>query len=272
MHVATLKLLITLVLTLGLWGGLAWAAFTFILSYNFEDGIIPNSNTLGPNAVPTTIMTEGTNEFLRMTASPSDCGDAFGTTCPRTRAELLIGHDSNVTEIVTYSFKLRYPSSNPSGQNQLSMQTYQGFFTYPNYTSRLLWIGLKDGRVYLANRLPPVPQTSQYVDLGTAGGPAQIVDLGPVAYDTWITYALSVNWSTDPLLAWASVTKNGVAMGSITGQPTLAYTQSTPDMFTDVISFDGVLGIADFDNVQIGTGGSTGDSTPPAPPTALRVQ
>jgi|SRR5215472_639883 len=276
MHVATLRLLITLVLTLWLWSQLAWAA-TF--SWDFETGTYPAGSYPGgpmdPNLVPPVVLSEGGNHLGRLTASPSDCGEAFQTTCPQTRAEAwMSGLPDVIGESRTYTVSVRIPSSGAGGSNTtahtaLVWQVFEG--DYP-ISARDIWIGVENGRLYLANQVRPIPQTSQTVPLELArDGIAQVVELGALVYDQWNTYIVTVLQSLDPATGSVSVKKNGVQMGAITGQPTKYYVNHT-DIYLDVVDRNGTLGIADFDNVQISTGGSTGDSTPPAPPTALRVQ
>src|SRR5262249_10961297 len=134
------------------------------LSYDFENGQIPNanSNSLQTSAIPPTILTEpGGNHFLRMTASPQDCGPNFATTCPGTRAELLMGHapeTSNVT--ITYSLSLRIPSSNPSGQYNLLAQLFQGLGV-PSVSGKTIWLGSQNGRIFVRNDL-----NQQTLDVG----------------------------------------------------------------------------------------------------------
>src|SRR5262249_1751253 len=118
------------------------------LSYDFENGQVPNNGYSSyTNTVPPTILTESNgNHFLRMTAVPQDCGPIFATTCPRTREELLIGHAAETSNITTtYSFSLRIPSSNPSGQYNLLAQLFQGL-NVPSVSGNTIWLGSKNGR------------------------------------------------------------------------------------------------------------------------------
>lgn len=155
----------------------------------FENGIIGGQYNL-PNQIPPTILTESGNHFLRLTASLSDCGPTFFfTTCPRTRALVEVGW-STITggQTVIYSWKMRIPrATNPDGQNGMVFQTFQdanGAFT----GGRTMWVGILNGRLYLINRF-----VEGNNDCQTCG-----VDLGPIRYDQWVDYSLSVYLSANP--------------------------------------------------------------------------
>src|SRR5215831_18054241 len=92
---------------------------TAATSWNFEAGTFPPDPNVEPNAIPTVINLEGAPHlhYARLTASPSDCGEAFFTTCPRTRAEKYIGGfplPDTTGQIVTFQFDIRIPSVNNS--------------------------------------------------------------------------------------------------------------------------------------------------------------
>lgn len=95
-------------------------------SYDFEDGRIPTGDSIGGNAkVPPTILTESNgNHFLRMTASPEDCGgQIFGTACPTARSGIQFGSfDRTAYNPLTFSFSYRLRS--PIGGNLIA-QFYQ---------------------------------------------------------------------------------------------------------------------------------------------------
>ncbi len=222
------------------------------ISWDFETGTFPHGSVPGgfiyPNMVAPVVLLEGPPHlhFARLTASPPDCGDTFNTTCPRTRAEMWMGGLPDVMGATrTYAFSMRLPSSNPPGQDALLWQTFEGD---PPNTNRDIWLGVQNGRVYLANAVQPVPQTSQTVDLGGIGGISQVVDLGPIVYDQWNTYQVVVLLATDTT-GTVTVWKNGVEMGTITGQPTKYFTNHT-DVYLNVVDEGGTLGIVDFDDVQ----------------------
>ena len=221
------------------------------MAYNFEDGQIPNSNRLSSNLIPATVLTESNgNHFLRMTASPEDCGPSFGTTCPRTRAELWIGFaPGTADQMVTYNFSMRIPSSNSGGRNNLLMQLFQGLADIVN-SGKTIWIGSQNGRLFLENDLTHTT-----------------ADLGVISYDQWMNFSLVVYLTTNPSQGRADAYRNGALPGSIVGEATEKIADIT-NMYLDVIDFGGVLGIADFDNVQISTGGLVPTPTPipPLPP------
>jgi len=55
---------------------------------------------------------------------------------------------------------------------------------------------------------------------------------------------------------------DGNLVGSITGQATVLFTQYLTDMFLNIVDFNGAAGTADFDNLQISTGGLVPTPTP----------
>jgi hypothetical protein len=207
------------------------------VAYDFEDGVVPNPDSLMPNKVPATILAEpGGNRFLRMTATPEDCGPRFNTTCPWTRAELWIGGAPvTVNQTVTYSFSIRIPAAdNPSGQDNVLWQLFQGYRIDPN-GGRTIWLGVRDGRVYVGN---------------DAGGMARRMDVGPLQYDVWVKYSVVVHLSDDPS-GRVDVYADGQHIGSLVGQPTVLFGAYVSDMFLNVVDFGGVRGTADFDDVRI---------------------
>jgi len=220
-----------------------------VLAYNFEDGLIPNADSLMPNKIPTTILTESNgNHFLRMTASPEDCGTSFFTSCSRTRAELWIGSaPDTINQMVTYSFSMRIPSSNPAGQDNMLWQLFQGYRIDPA-GGRTIWLGSQSGKLYVANQ--------------SGSGGVQRVELGSIQYDRWVNFSLVVYLSADPSLGRVDVYMDGNLIGSITEQATVLFTQYLTDMFLNIVDFNGAAGTADFDNLQISTGGLVPTPTP----------
>jgi hypothetical protein len=179
-----------------------------------------------------------------MTAVPEDCGPNYFTSCPRTRAELLMGHAPDmVNQTVAYSFSMRIPSSNPTGQSNLLVQLFQGYGFDPN-GGKTVWIGSQNGRLFVQRENWQEPGSGQVR-----------LDLGPISYDTWVNYSLVVYLSGDPTLGRVDVYIDGRLSGTITGHSTVLSTTQVTDMFLNVIDFNGVKGIADYDNVQISTGG-----------------
>ena len=205
------------------------------MAYNFEDGQIPNSNRLSSNLIPATVLTESNgNHFLRI----------------RTRAELWIGFaPGTADQMVTYNFSMRIPSSNSGGRNNLLMQLFQGLADIVN-SGKTIWIGSQNGRLFLENDLTHTT-----------------ADLGVISYDQWMNFSLVVYLTTNPSQGRADAYRNGALPGSIVGEATEKIADIT-NMYLDVIDFGGVLGIADFDNVQISTGGLVPTPTPipPLPP------
>lgn len=126
---------------------------------NFENGIIPVPQESWPDvastaAVPRAILTESGNHFLRLVASPTDCGPLFATTCPRTRA--LVGPGwSTVTsgQTITYAWRMRLPggAANPAGTNGMVMQLFQDGTAACPTCARTIWIGNKSGHLWLVN-------------------------------------------------------------------------------------------------------------------------
>ena len=78
---------------------------------DYEDGLVHNAQPPGyPNRVPPTVRSEAGNRFLTLTASPSDCGNAFATTCPRIRTNVAVGHAPQTTNTtVRYQWRMRIP-------------------------------------------------------------------------------------------------------------------------------------------------------------------
>ena len=210
------------------------------LYHDFENGQIPNADTLMSNSIPTIILSDPDgNHFLRMTVSSSDCGPKYNTTCPWNRAELLVGTGPTTdNQTVTYSFSMRIPTSNPAS-NHLLVQAYQGYGITLNY-GRTFWLGTSSGIVFVQNDV----------------GGHQRVNLESIQYDTWVNYTLVVYLTTDVNLGRIDVYKDLQSIASITGQATERTSQYTSDLFFNVVAFDGSPGTADFDNAQISTGDS----------------
>jgi len=232
---------------------------TVYVSVDFEDGQIHNQDPPGyPNIVPPVVLTESGNHFLRLTASPQDCGPAFATTCPRTRSNVSMGHAATAKSglTVTYAWQMRIPrATNPNGQNnllfQLAQDTTAGFTWIGGKTA---WIGSLNGRLFLRN---DQTQTSR--------------DLGPIPYDQWVSYSLAVFLTDNPALGRIDLTMNGAAVASIVGEATVipagvfGNTKSGADEWTQMhlqlVDFIGVFGTVDYDNVQISSVGALGSIT-----------
>lgn len=122
------------------------------------------------------------------------------------------------------------------------MQLFQGYRT-TNAGGRTIWIGSSSGKVGVENQV------------GSNGG-WQRVHLGSIQYDRWVDFSLVVYLSTDPSSGRVDVYMDGQLIGSMTGQATVNFTQYVTDMFINVVDFNGVVGTADFDNLQISTGGA----------------
>ena len=150
-----------------------------------------------------------------------------------------MGHAPETTNVtVTYSFSLRIPSSNPFlavTQYNLLAQLFQGI-NVPSVSGKTIWLGSQNGRIFVRNDLNQ-----------------QTLDVGPIQYDRWVNYSLAVYLSTDPSSGLVDVYVDGQRVGSLTGYATLKDSQYVTDLFLNVIDFNGVLGTADFDNVQIST-------------------
>jgi hypothetical protein len=263
MRIATLRVLI--VVALGLWGSPAGATK---ISWDFENGGWPGSGPLCCNAIPTIINATGgnPNHYARLTASPADCGSAFFTTCPRTRAESFIGQLPDVAgDTRTYSIDIRFPSGiQPmTGHDALIWQSFSNGSTSEHRTT---WIGTQNGRIYIANPVTPVPNTQYTVNLGPIQGPGstvQAVDLGPLVYDEWHTYRVVVVQAVTPNPGSVTVYKDNVLIGTMSGQPTL-WSLAETEVFVNYVDGNGVLGVVDFDNASL--------ATPPPAPTGLMVQ
>jgi hypothetical protein len=228
-----------------------------ILSIDFEDGQIHNADPPGyPNLVPPAVLVESGNHFLRLTASPSDCGPDFATTCPRTRANVSMGHSSVKSgSRVTYSWSMRIPrATNPDGQNNMWFQLAQD--STPTFTGgRLAWIGTQNGRLFIENTAPRQHDTS---------GPWTRRDLKPIPYDQWVNYSLSVFLTDVAALGRIELSMNGALVASIVGENTVfkvghfGNTNSGANEYTQmhlqIVDFVGVFGTADYDNVHIITG------------------
>jgi hypothetical protein len=210
---------------------------------DFENGIISGQYNL-PNQIPPTILTESGNHFLRMTASLGDCGPNLLTTCPRTRSLVEIGW-STITSgrTVIYSWRMRIPrATNPDNQNGMVFQTFQdanGAFV----GGRTMWVGILNGRLYLINRF-----VDGNTDCQTCG-----VDLGPIPYDQWMDYSLSVFLSANPSLGRMDLSINGSPAGTILGQ-TVFSEQEVTRMHFQLVSLNGTTSsTADYDDGRIST-------------------
>ena len=258
---------ITLVLALGLWGGLAEAT---TISWDFEQSTWPQFGPCCPNAIPSVILTENGNHFSRLTASTTDCGPSYFTTCPRTRAEVVIGNLTSVEGATrVYSIDIRFPSpaqapaQAPSGHDSLVWQMVN-----PGGPElRTSWIGSQNGRVYLGNPIQPVPHTQYEVNLGNIQGPfatVQAIDLGPIDLGVWHTYKIVMIESTNPAVGRLMAYRDGVWIGTLANQATIRNLTYT-EIYIDVVEAQGnMTGVADFDNASL--------ATVPVAPTNLRVQ
>jgi hypothetical protein len=255
MQRATLRVVL-IALALGLWGSLAWAT---TISWDFENGGWP-SGPICCNAVPPVVNATGGNpdHYARLTASPTDCGPTFFTTCPRIRAEAWIGQINDVVgETRTYKIDLRFPSANQAvtGHDSLVWQMVNPGPNSPEL--RTSWIGTQNGRIYIANPIQPVPHTPLEVNLGGIQGPfptVQALDLGPLVFDEWHTYVIEMVEAMLPNTGTIKAWRDGVPFGTIAGQATIRSVNYT-EIYIDVVSDNGVKGIVDFDNASLAIGG-----------------
>src|SRR5207247_9176869 len=93
-------------------------------------------------------------------------------------------------------------------------------------------------------------------------GGVQRVGMESIQYDRWVNFSLVVYLSADPSLGRVDVYMDGNLIGSITEQATVLFTQYLTDMFLNIVDFNGAAGTADFDNLQISTGGLVPTTTP----------
>jgi len=109
-----------------------------------------------------------------------------------------------------------------------------------------MWIADINGRLYLANR---------FVDDNNDCNPISVgcVDLGPIPYDQWKTYQLTVFLSTNPSLGRMDLTIDGVPAGTIIGQTVFSESEVTRFHF-QLVSFNGsTTSTADYDDGRIST-------------------
>jgi len=140
-------------------------------------------------------------------------------------------------------WKMRIPrATNPDGQNGMVFQTFQD--AHDSFAGgRSMWMGILNGRLYLINRF-----VEGNNDCQTCG-----VDLGPIPYDQWVDYSLSVYLSANPSLGRMDLSINGNPAGTILGQTVFSETEVTR-MHFQLVSFNGTTSsTADYDDGQIST-------------------
>ena len=207
-------------------------------------------------AVPATILTESNgNRYLRLTASPSDCGPAFATGCPTARAEQLIARvDRNVYNPITfsYSYRLRSPiTGNVVTQLYQSDHISTGGWVVNNYA---------DGPAGVTGVEVKNP-TATYTCVGiqcSTSAPGEFIDW-PIQYDKWITISLVVYF--DLTQGTVDVTIDGQYKGTLRGKTIL-----TPQMTADTFIYIDVYGspaTIDFDNIVVSPGAVTAPTPTP---------
>ena len=231
----------------------AYSTISYAGIWNFETGTWPSF----PDSiytVPPVVNSPGgnPNSYGRLTASPSDCGGPpprNDDPCPMIREQVVMWTIPEVQgEVRSYSFDLRIPSAGQpaTGHDSMLWQLLE-----PNGGTRSMWIGVRDfgagERIYFANQVPPCP--SSCISLPVVSfGLANVVDLGPLVFDQWITYQVDMTLAATPTNGSVTIWMNGSIVATITDQPTM-YLVDTQDVKFDVLDWSGTLGIADFDNV-----------------------
>jgi hypothetical protein len=220
---------------------------------DYEDGLVHNAQPPGyPNRVPPTVRSEAGNRFLTLTASPSDCGPAFATTCPRIRTNVAVGHAPQTTNTtVRYQWRMRIPwANNPAGQDNMWMQLFQDA-DWEWVGGRTVWIGGAGGHLFLRNQHTALGRTFTQVDLG------------PIPYDQWVEYSLYVFLTVDPSRGHITLYMDGVEVGSIVGEWTQLIASKVTEMNLQIVDFYGTTGTADYDDVSVSDLGSPGPSNSP---------
>jgi hypothetical protein len=224
------------------------------MSWDFESGTFPPAGPPTPTQFPTVVLLEGSPHFHygRLTAVPADCGPSFFTDCPKTRAEVFVNSLIPVAgQFWTYQFDLRMPSSGAAGNNTgaHTLMACQVHFTTP--PNRSIWIGVTNGRWYIANRIQPCPAECITDPLDGGTNPAQVIDLGAVVYDEWETFRVVVRLETDTT-GTVQVSKNGITVGTMTNQATFVAIEPQ-EIYMNMLDVNGSLGIVDFDNLSMST-------------------
>jgi len=227
------------------------------LSWDFEAGTFPNPADQ-PNLVPPVVLTEiNGNHYGRLTGSPSDCSTTdfiLWDPCPQIREQVRIWTIPEVEgETRTFSLTVRIPSAGQPATGHDSM-LWQLLEPGPNST-RTIWFGIRDfgagQHFYVANQVPPCPTGCTYIPVIAKGDYANVVDLGPVVFDQWMTIQLDMTLAATPTNGTLIVRKNGAVVQTISNQPTTWLpTGLTQDVKIDVLDWSGTLGIADFDNLS----------------------
>lgn len=221
------------------------------ISWDFENGTFP-AGPATPTQFPAAVLLEGSPHFHygRLTAVPADCGPSFFTDCPTTRAEVFFNSLTPVAgEFRTYQFDLRLPSTGAAGNNTgaHTLMAWQVYFkTSPNQS---LWIGVTNGRWYIANPIQPCPADCITDPLFGGTTPAQVIDLGAVVYDEWESFRVVVLLKSDTT-GTVQVSKNGITVGTMTNQATFVAIEPQ-ELFLNMLDVNGSLGIVDFDNLSM---------------------
>ena len=226
------------------------------IKWDFEARTFPNPTDNPSNVVHPVVLTETNgNDYGRLTVSHSDCrtpGDHVWDACPKIRQQVVIGTIPEVAgETRTFSLALRIPSAGQpaTGHDVFYWQIIEPHATGANQYERSFWLGVHDfgagQRVYLANRVPPCPGNCITV---AGDAPANIIDLGPLTFDQWDTYQITMTLAVTPTNGTVIVRKNGTVVATVTNQPTM-YLVDTQDFKMDVLDWSGTPGIAEFDNV-----------------------
>jgi hypothetical protein len=244
------------------------------ITWDFETGAFPNPATT-PTQVPAIVLLEGSPHFHygRLTASPSDCGTSFFTTCPKTRAEVFFNQlNTTLGETRTYQIDLRMPSSGTGGSNTGTHRNMAWqLFGANGLSSRTIWIGINpaNNHWYVANRVQPCNTNCVQNPLDDTPANVQLIDLGAVVYDQWETFKIIVKYATDTT-GTVQALKNNTNMGTTSNQATISGVEPM-QVYIDQLDFAGNFGIVDFDNLSMTDVQPSGPVKPP-PPEGVTIQ
>lgn len=235
------------------------------VAYDFENYAMPlQEGAVG--SVPSAIQSDPNgNRYLRLTASPQDCGwGTFATDCPTTRAELKIGQISrSASNTATYSFSYRLNSSTPP--QSIIAQLYQtnDLWGTPDIIGGWTvasWADADNNEVGIV-----VKSSNPYTcdESGRCSGAPGEQLTWPLTYDQWVHVSLNIYFHLDA--GSVDITVDGQYRGTIRGRTILHLTIS--EWTYAYIDVYGRHAIVDFDNVVLAAGSSPSTPTPTPRPT-----
>jgi hypothetical protein len=218
------------------------------VNYGFEDGLLRGDPT--QMKVPSKIVTESGNHFMRITGSTGDCESLPSDKCPpRNRSTVRFTTSDSSMPLIseatmrqTYSAKMRFKDN--TGTDGVVLELYQSAPT--GSTS----YGTKDGKgpVVICWRTDGrVKCRANYANETQWDS----VDLGAISAGTWHTYMVKAVWSHDPSQGRIEIYLDGTLKKKITGRDAnLGSTSNRIPTMKLGLYGDNAVGVVEVDQVK----------------------